>query len=53
MKEEKIETTSMNNLWKSFTTERKRKIGSLLKDGVGSRGFFGCLGYILTRMVIL
>ena len=43
---------SMNNLCKSSTTERKRKLGSLLKEGVESKGFFGCLRYILTHMLI-
>ena len=51
MKEENV-VVSMNNLWKSSTTERKRKQGSLLKEGVESKGFFGCLGYILTHMLI-
>ena len=50
MKEENV-LVSMNNLWRSSTTERKRKLGSLLKRGVESKGFFGCLGYILTHML--
>ena len=50
MKEENV--VSMNNLCKSSTTERKRKLGSLLKEGVESKGFFGCLRYILTHMLI-
>ena len=49
MKEENV-VISMNNLWKSSTTERKRKQGSLLKEGVESKGFFGCLG---TKPIIL
>lgn len=51
MKEENV-VVSTNNLWKSSTTERKRKLGSLLKEGVESKGCFGCLGYILTHMLI-
>ena len=51
MKEENV-VVSMNNLWKSSTTDRKRKRGSSLKEGVESKGFFGCLGYILTHMLI-
>lgn len=55
MKEGKVGIANTDNFWKGFTIKVNRKMGSSVKEGVGSRkSLFACfrMSYILTGMVI-